>query len=243
MCPPFRILLAAGSLALVQPSLALAGMPAPLPTDTERYLSWHLNESIAGRLQAISFFLLALFLCTAIVQGLWNYFRRDFPKLPRLSYGKAFAGVLLWSLLFVIVLTMISGARELMTPGAWRKQGFTYKLTPDSDTTVEKSPLDLRRQHLEHLRTALWHFAATHNGRFPSEREKVLIPSELWLVPDAAGLRYLYVPGQSASEGTGLLAYEPELDAEHRFVLQINGEIVVLPSSRIDSLHPTEKRP
>jgi hypothetical protein len=45
------------------------------------------------------------------------------------SFGRAVAGVFLWGLLFIIVLTMISGARELMTPGAWEKQGVTYRLT------------------------------------------------------------------------------------------------------------------
>ena len=28
-----------------------------------------------------------------------------------------------------IVLTMISGARELMTPGAWERNGVTYRLS------------------------------------------------------------------------------------------------------------------
>jgi hypothetical protein len=36
--------------------------------------------------------------------------------------------VTLWGLLFLLILTMISGARELMTPGAWEKHGSTYEL-------------------------------------------------------------------------------------------------------------------
>ena len=58
--------------------------------------------------------------------------QRDFPKLPRLTFFKACGVVLMWGLLSIIVLTMISGARELMTPGAWVKQGFTYRLAPDA---------------------------------------------------------------------------------------------------------------
>ncbi|HTU20636.1 MAG TPA: hypothetical protein VMG10_21425 [Gemmataceae bacterium] len=225
-----------------QPSFAFAGMPAPLPTNVERYVAWTVNATILARVQAISFFLLVLLICTAVVKWLWNYLQRDFPKLPRLTFGKALAGVLLWGLLFIIVLTMISGARELMTPGAWQKQGFTYKLTSQSNPAAEPTPRELRRQRLEQLRTALWHFAATHKGRFPSESEKPLIPAELWTVPEAGGMHYLYVPGQSASETAGLLVYEPELDAE-RFVLQTNGDIIILGSSQIESLRQTEKRP
>jgi hypothetical protein len=223
------------------PAAVFAGMPAPLPTDVERYIAWTVNASVLGRVQAISFFVLVLLICNAVVQGLWNYFQRDFPKLPRLTFGKALAGVLLWGLLFILVLTMISGARELMTPGAWQKQGFTYKLAPAS-TPAESSPLELRKQHLERLRTALWHFAATHDGHFPSEGEKAMIPAELWTVPEAGGMRYLYVSGQSASETAALLIYEPELDDE-RFVLQTNGDIVTLRSPQIESLRQTEKHP
>jgi hypothetical protein len=230
-------------LFLSRPVAVFAGMPAPLPTDVERYLVWRVNDSILGRLQAISFFLMILLVSTAVVRWLWNYLQKDFPRLPRLSYGKALVGVLLWSLLFIIVLTMISGARELMTPGAWQKQGFTYKLTPQSAAAGEPSTLELRRQHLERLRTALWHFAATHNGHFPSESERALIPAELWTVPEAGGMRYVYVPGQSASETAALLVYEPELDPEQRFVLESNGDIAAMSSTQIESLRPTETRP
>ena len=112
-------------------SKAWAGMPSPLPDDLPRVLRLH--ESAEARLTTISFFLAGLLLSSAAVWGLWNFARRDFPRWPRLSFGKALAVVVLWGLLFVIVLTMISGARELMTPGAWKKNGATYKLTSESE--------------------------------------------------------------------------------------------------------------
>src|SRR5262245_37584191 len=198
-----------------------AGMAVPLPFDTP--LAQRLNDSVALRLQAISFFLLVLLVCAGLVWGLWNYLRRDWAFLPRLSYPKALAGTVLWGLLVFIVLTMISGARELMTPGAWRKDGFTYQLTTDQPSA--ENPVEERRHHLEKLRTALWQFAATHNGRFPVDSELRDIPDELWTVPDAAGLRYVYVPGQSAGKSAELLAYEPELDPNRRLALLTNGEI------------------
>jgi hypothetical protein len=102
-------------------------MPSPLPTNVDRVLQ--LNEPALARFQTISFFLLIFVLCATAVMLLWNYVQRDFPALPRLTFGRAAVGVFLWGLMFIIVLTMISGARELMTPGAWEKQGFTYKLT------------------------------------------------------------------------------------------------------------------
>jgi hypothetical protein len=77
-----------------------------------------------------------LLFCGWAVKGLWNVLRRQFPLLPALSYGRALSLVVVWGLLFVVVLTMISGARELMTPGAWRKQGWTYKLADAAPTSA-----------------------------------------------------------------------------------------------------------
>lgn len=153
-----------------------AGMPAPLPTDVAKII--RLNETPLLRLQAISFFLLVFLLSATAIMLLWNYVRRDFPALPRLSFGTAVAAVFLWGLLFIIVLTMISGARELMTPGAWKKQGFTYKLNEPAETTAANRQ-SVHRQQLERLRTALWQFAALHNGRFPKAEEVSAIATEL----------------------------------------------------------------
>lgn len=106
--------------------IPFAGMPATLPEDIARFL--RLNEGISARLQSISFFLLGLAVATFAVQGLWNFIARDSRWLPALSFPRACCVVLLWSSLFVVVLTMISGARELLTPGAWKKDGYTYTL-------------------------------------------------------------------------------------------------------------------
>lgn len=118
---------------LASAKTTLAGMPKALPIDVERFL--RVNDTAYERLQAISFFLMTFVLCAVVVKLLWNFVARDFPILPRLSFGKAAAGVFLWGLLFIIVLTMISGARELMTPGAWEPDGVTYKLRDRADTT------------------------------------------------------------------------------------------------------------
>jgi hypothetical protein len=221
-------------LLLASSPVALAGMPAPLPISPERVAS--LGDAPLARLQAISFFLLVFLLSAAALRALWNYLRRDFPTLPRLTYGRAVAGVFLWGLLFVIVLTMISGARELMTPGAWRRQGVTYTLAENPRPAEAEPELVTRRRHLEQLRTALWQFAATHGGRFPRQDELTVLPAELWEVPGAGGMRYLYVANRTAGYGPDVLAYEPELDADRRLVLRVNGDIVEMRSAKLRSL-------
>ena len=111
--------IAAGFLlaVLAMPRTTWAGMPSLTITD--------IGEA---RFKTISFFTVAFLTLARVIQALWNSCRNDFPRLPRLSYGRAVSVTLLWGLLFLLVLTMISGARELLTPGAWQKKGATYKL-------------------------------------------------------------------------------------------------------------------
>ena len=226
-------------LLLVPTSTAIAGMFAPTPTNVAKFL--RLNDTAMERLQAISFFLLGFLLSAGVIQLVWNFLQRDFPSLPRLTYGKALAVVFLWGLLFVIVLTMISGARELMTPGAWTKQGFTYKLTDESK--AEPGSEAHRREHLGKLRTALLLFAATHQGRFPGTDEMTAIATDHWEVPESGGMRYGYVPGRSAGHLPELLAYEPEIGSGQRLVLRTNGDIVFMRSADIQASLPAEKKP
>jgi hypothetical protein len=228
-------------VALLGASHVLAGMPSPLPENPGRVL--RLGDSPLMRLQTISFFLLVFLLSAAAVRFLWNWVARDYPRLPRLTYGRAVGVVFLWGLLFVLVLTMISGARELMTPGAWQKQGFTYRLAADPPPAAEPDPETTRRQHMEKLRTALWQFAATHQGKFPVGDEVTAIPTALWEVPGGGGLRYFYVPNLSAGHVPDVLVYEPELDPVRRLVLRTNGDIVLVTSVDLRPLHGTGRQP
>ena len=112
-----HLLLAAALGVAFRPCQALAGMPSPVLSDWAEI-----------RVETISFFVVLLLICTAVIRWLWNYLAKDFPALPRLGYGKTLAGVVLVGLLLAVVLTMIAAARELLTPGAWQKQGLLYKV-------------------------------------------------------------------------------------------------------------------
>ena len=218
---------------------ASAGMPAPLPTDwtAENTPSWTHSGGTASsgamalRVQAISFFLAVLLLSGWLVKGLWNFARRDFSKLPALTYGRALGLVGLWGLSFVIVLTMISGARELMTPGAWRKQGWTYKLANASPPEATDGRA-ARQRGLERLRTALWQYAATHEGRLPVTSEPSA-EAALWEIPGWPGLKFLAVPDRRAESTGRLFVFEPELDNDERLVLLTNGFIGTMRSAEI----------
>src|SRR5262249_44341344 len=122
------------------------------------------------------------------------------PGLPAAAVFELSAGaglVALWGLLFVLVLTMISGARELMTPGAWTKHGLTYNRAEDGTKPARAAvPHETgRRRPLDRLRMALWPYARHHEGRFPPHATPPEVPEDAWRLPDPSGMTYIYMPG------------------------------------------------
>ena len=197
---------------------AFAGMP-----------SFNLTDAATARIDTLSFFLLLFLASSLVVWRVWNGLRSDFPKLPRLSYRKSLGLVGLWGLLFLLVLTMISGARELMTPGAWKKDGVTYTLTTAGPTEAE------RRAKLLELSAALAGFAASHDGKFPAADE-ASIPAERWQSAHPSRMRFNYAAGRTVADAGKVLAAEPELFGESRLVLFVGGNVAAMRSDEVAAL-------
>lgn len=200
-------------------NVALAGMP-----------SIHLNDLARMRLQTISFFGLGFVLSACLIRFIWNRLTQDFAWLPKLGVRHAFGLVALWGLFFVLVLTMISGARELLTPGAWKKDGLTYKLAEPppanpSPSAPEENLEQARQMKLQDLRFALWQYAQTHEGRFPPSTTEPGIRADLWRVPGPTGATYRYVAGRVPNQGAELVAFEPEVFDGSRWAILSNGEL------------------
>lgn len=194
-----------------------------------------LTEAAAARLNVVSFFLAGFLFCALLLKISWNLLARDFPRLPKVRYKHALGMLLVSSLFLYVVLTMISGARELMTPGAWTKNGVTYELTPpdrDPKPWVESA----RRRALENLRDALWAFAANHAGEMPPHRETLEIPARLWSGVHPEGDPLAYVPGSRAGEGRRLVAYEPETFGARRFALLSDGSVIPMETGELRKL-------
>ena len=216
-----RLKIPACLLVLLMPLTAHAGMSMPTFTDIAR-----------ARLEVISFFLMGYLALAFVYQRLWNSLGRDFPKMPRVSYRGAVGMLTVCGLFIYVVLTMISGARELMTPGAWSRSGVMYKIR---DPEKDPQPwLDsARRESLEKLRTALWHYAEQHGGAFPGARENPEIPADAWHSIDPDGLLLVYIPGLKPDTGRDVLAYEPGSFGAMRFTLLTNGEIVQMQTGEL----------
>ena len=122
---------------------------------------------------------------------------------------------------------MISGIREVLTPGAWRRQGTSYRLNDPSQEPA-------RRRSLEQLRHELFEYARSHEGRFPPHDFVPEIPEKLWESPDQLGSHYIYSGGLTTTNRGALLAVEPSHFGEQRFGLLISGEIYSLSSKDIE---------
>jgi hypothetical protein len=186
---------------------------------------YDLNDVVRLRIEDISFFAVLLLVSGLGIRFLWNHVARGLPILPRLSYSRALCLTGLLSLFMLLVLSMISGARELLTPGVWRRQGSAYYV---NDPASEP----LRRQSIETLRATLNAYARDHRGRFPPHDFVPEIPERIWQSPDHLGTRYIYVAGQTAGT-SNLLACEPGHFGDERFALLANGEIRKMKASDI----------
>jgi len=203
------------------PVSAFAGMPFFSLTDVARF-----------RVSTISLFLIIYLLTSFGIYKIWNLLGKDFSRLPKISFKRALTLVFIWGMAFHLVLVMISGTRELMTPGSWEKTGTVYKLSADSMPHM----MEARRLKLENLKKILWQYAETHKGNFPGNQKDASIPMTSWL--DASGqFTYIYNSELSFDSSTILpLAYEPDGYGEERFVLLTNGQVELLPLERIFSL-------
>lgn len=201
----------------------IAGMP-----------SFGLSELVRSRLQDISFFLLLWFVAAGAVRLLWNALSRDIQWWPRVSYSRAMALTFLLSLGVLLALSMISGARELLTPGAWRKQGASHRL----ETRFE--PAD-RQANLISLHRALLAAAAKNEGRFPIHDMTSDVPNRLWIA-DANGARFVYLGGLSTNAAGKILAFEPKVYEPERYVLTAGGAVEAMSSREIQSRLERERR-
>jgi len=188
------------------------------------------------RLEEISFFIVLLFVCSFGLKLVWNYAFKGFNFVPRLKFVQAFCVSLLFGVLMLLILTMISGIREVLTPDAWRHQGTSYRL---NDTAQEPA----RRRSIEHLRGALFEYARTHDGRFPAHDFVPDIPEKIWESPDQAGSHYSYSGGLTTNGVDALLAIEPWNFGDRRFVLKVSGDIEMWSTKQIEAKLAEGKRP
>jgi hypothetical protein len=208
-------------LALLIPLQAHAGMTMPVFTDVAH-----------ARLEVLSFFLFIYLTSAFVFQRIWNSLAKDFPALPPLRYRGALGALIVCGLFIYVVLTMISGARELMTPGAWARSGIHYKIRePERDP---KPWIDsARRTSMERLRASLWRYAQQHGGAFPANREQEDFPQTEWTSIDPNQLSFGYVSGLKPDLSDAVLAYEPASFGPERLALLANGEIVKLKPSEL----------
>jgi len=181
------------------------------------------------RFEEMSFFIVLFVACAVFLKLLWNHAVKGFPAIPRLKLRHSFSLALLLGFAMLLILTMISGIREVLTPEAWRRQGSSYRLNSATQEPV-------RRSSLEQLRAALFEYARSHQGQFPPHDYVPEIADKLWQAPDQLGSHYVY-PGSltTNSSSRALLAFEPPNFGDQRLALRVSGEIAFLSQAEIDA--------
>jgi hypothetical protein len=186
---------------------------------------YELTDVARMRGEDISFFLFLLALSALGVRFLWNYLARDF-QWPRLTFSKAFCLTGLLGLAMALALTIISGAREVMTPEAWTRQGSHYRLN-------DLGSREMRERSMDSLRTELFAYRESHQGKFPPHDYAPEIPAKIWEAPDRDGTRYLYLGTLNAGLTNGILACEPGNFGDERLVLFMDGKKAWLKTDEI----------
>lgn len=202
-------------------------MPSLISEEMEEVT--HLTRWALDRLDTISFFLV-VFLITAIgVQKIVNGLSRSVHWLPHLSYFSSLAVVFLWSLTFVIVLTMISGARELMTPGAWRKDGYTYSLDRPSTTTTPTHSLSTRREQLLAIHVLLATYRAKSDDAYPTSLADITQLQTTGDFPRFSILRYEYrIPAANATKDELVVIESVGMHEGPRLAITTQGNVILV---------------
>ncbi|MGK0190758.1 MAG: hypothetical protein ACI9R3_006588 [Verrucomicrobiales bacterium] len=194
--------------------------------------TYGLSDLYRLRLEELSFFIVLLVMCTALFRFLWNLVARDLSSIPSLNWRQATGLSLLVGVLMLLVLTMISGIREVLTPEAWRKQGSSYRLS-----SIDREPV--RKRTIEELRWALMASADANNGQFPEHDFTNRIPDRFWRAPDEYASRYIYFRGKSKPVANGpveILALEPANFGDERYAIFTSGEVRKLTNKEVDAL-------
>jgi hypothetical protein len=188
------------------------------------------------RLSTISFFLMLYMGCSFVIYRIWNALQVDFPQIPRLSFRRALGLIFLLGMAFHLILVMISGTRELMTPEAWEKAGIVHTTAPDMFRQFQRS----REYKLTILRDALWEFAEHHQGLFPENQFIPEISKTAWFV-STGDLVYVYIGGLSLTSPRSLLAYEPDSFGQYRMALFTDGKVEYLSIQEIQRIMKEEQ--
>lgn len=209
-------------------ALTVATLATSTATTHAGMTSYVLSDVYRLRFQDISFFIFLIVVCAFVFQLLWNYVAKGIPKIPRINFKRALSLVVLLGAAMLLVLTMISGIRELLTPEAWRRQGSAYRL---NDPAQEPA----RLRSMEHLRSALFDYARAHAGKFPMNDFVREIPEKIWESPDNDSTHYLYSGGLTTNDANAIVALEPVAFGEKRFVLRSSGKIEKLSAEEIEN--------
>lgn len=203
-------------MMLIEP--IIAGMPALLPWDSEP--SPLVSEPFSRQVQLLIGSVIVLLIGAAIVKGLWNSLVKDFESLPRMSYLRSIGMTILWGLAMVVALILIDGTRHTLSPSAWVRNGFTYRLSTEEEQILNDFRQE-RREQLENLYADVKNHVESNGGELPQTLTQ--IESDFLSVPQNMELQYLW---KVDAENSTFQIVEPELVDDVRYAVTADGEVI-----------------
>ena len=180
-----------------------------------------LKDVAKTRIEVLSFFIVGYLLMAWGVKGMWNNLAKSFEKMPKLNYRRALCLSMVSGLFLYVVLTMISGAREVLTPGAWEKRGVGYKLRDELGDLSSGE----REEKIKRLKNALWAYAKDHEGKLPKGIfDSSFKETGLWKLPKDVAY-YGFRHRDQIGWGLEVLVYEPAVVGSKRWVVLTDGSI------------------
>jgi hypothetical protein len=168
------------------------------------------------RFETISFFVVGLLLSALVIKLLWNRLARDFLSPTQLPVRRRLRRPL--------GPAVHPGAdddlrrRELMTPGAWQKQGFTYRLAESAKTEPKRASTAFVGRSSPGCGSVLWFYAEAHGGRFPTDIADSDCRRRCGRRPTPPACA-TSTSADNRGSRFNPLAYEPELYGPRRLVL------------------------
>lgn len=196
----------------------IAGMPALLPWDSEP--SPLVSEPFSRQVQLLVGSVIVLSIGAWIVKALWNSLAKDFESLPQMSYLRALGMTLLWGLAMVVALILIDGTRHTLSPAAWVRNGFTYRLSTEEEQILTDYR-NQRREQLKNLHADLKSHIEANGRTLPPSL--TTIESDHLYVPENAELQYLW---KLDTENSTFQIVEPELVDDVRYAITAQGEVI-----------------
>ncbi|MEZ6049453.1 MAG: hypothetical protein R3C11_28515 [Planctomycetaceae bacterium] len=197
-----------------------------------------LTEYGYNQWQLFSFLLFALIVSAGafLLEGVSMSKENLWKQAPRIFFR--------FTLLVILVPVISSLLIPLLrntTLGVEEGRGV-FRYEPGNRTVLteaeQQQKREIRRKHIQQLKTALWEYADAHEGQLPPSIAESNLAKEIWVAPECFHIYYDYYTTDisTSPEERRLVLHEPRILQGKLFVVWSNGEIEEVEQTEVQQL-------